>query len=375
MKKVKSALVHDWFYTNGGAEKVIQSFIKINPRFDVFGLIDFLSDVDRKEILKGKPVSTSFIQKLPTSKSNHRKFLPLFPLAIEQFDLSDYDIILSSSASVAKGVLTHSNQLHICYCHSPMRYAWDLYHQYLREANLNRGVKGWFAKYILHRIRIWDVIAANRVDFFIANSNYIAKRIKKIYNKEATVIYPPVNTDDFELYEQKEDFYLVASRMVPYKKIDVVVQAFAQMPDRKLVVIGEGPDFKRIKSIATKNIELLGYQSFASLKEHMQKAKAFVFAAEEDFGIMPIEAQACGTPVIAFGKGGCLETVVSGETGLFFHKQTPESIKEAILVFEKVADTFQPAKIRAHALQFSTQRFENEISTFINQKLENFHFA
>lgn len=371
-KDKKSALVHDWFYTNGGAEKVIQSFININPNFDVFGLIDFLSEEDRNEIINGKSVSTSFIQNLPTSKSNHRKFLPLFPLAIEQFDLSEYDLILSSSSSVAKGVLTHSNQLHICYCHSPMRYAWDLYHQYLREANLTSGPKGWFAKYFLHRIRMWDVIAANRVDYFIANSNYIAKRIKKNYNKEATVIYPPVNTDDFELYEQKEDFYLVASRMVPYKKIDVVVKAFSQMPDRRLVVIGDGPDFDRIKNIATKNIELLGYQSFSSLKKYMQKAKAFVFAAEEDFGIVLVEAQACGTPVIAFGKGGCLETVVSGETGLFFYNQTPDAIKEAVNEFERKIDIFDPPSIRKHAEKFNTARFEMEIKAFIDARTKEF---
>lgn len=369
---MKSAIVHDWFYTNGGAEKVIQSFININPNFDLFGLIDFLSKEDRNEIINGKSVSTSFIQNLPTSKSNHRKFLPLFPLAIEQFDLSEYDLILSSSASVAKGVLTHSNQLHICYCHSPMRYAWDLYHQYLREANLNSGLKGWFAKYFLHRIRMWDVIAANRVDYFIANSNYIAKRIKKTYNKEATVIYPPVNTDDFELDEQKEDFYLVASRMVPYKKIDVVVEAFSQMPDRRLIVIGDGPDFDRIKNIATKNIDLLGYQSFTSLKRYMQKAKAFVFAAEEDFGIVLVEAQACGTPVIAFGKGGCLETVVSGETGLFFYKQTPDAIKEAVKEFENKIDIFDAPSIRKHAEKFNTPRFEMEIKTYIDMRTKEF---
>jgi glycosyltransferase involved in cell wall biosynthesis len=370
LSQVKSALVHDWFYTNGGAEKCIQSFLNINPYFELYGLIDFLSEKDRKEIISGKKVNTSFIQNLPTAKSNHRKFLPLFPLAIEQFDLSEYDLILSSSASVAKNVLTHSNQLHICYCHSPMRYAWDLYHQYLREANLTSGLKGWLAKYILHQIRIWDAIASNRVDYFIANSNYIAKRIAKVYNRKADVIYPPVNTKAFELHEQKEEFYFTASRMVPYKKIDAIVEAFSQMPNKRLVVIGEGPDYQKIKEKATKNIELLGYQPFPVLLEHMQKAKAFIFAAEEDFGIVPVEAQACGTPVIAYGKGGSLETVVPGKTGAFFHKQTPEAIKEAVKLFEKEQDKYLPSTIRTHALGFSNHRFETEIQNFINQKLE-----
>lgn len=373
MNNFKSALVHDWFYTNGGAEKVVQSFININPNFDVFGLIDYLSEEDRNEIINGKAVSTSFIQNLPTSKSNHRKFLPLFPLAIEQFDLSEYDLILSSSASVAKGVLTHSNQLHICYCHSPMRYAWDLYHQYLNEANLNSGIKSWIAKYFLHKIRLWDVISTNRVDYFIANSNYIAKRIKKIYNRDAIVIYPPVNTENFELIEEKEDFYLAVSRMVPYKKMDLIVEAFSEMPDKKLIVIGDGPEFKKIKSKATKNIILLGYQPFEVLKEYMQKASAFVFAAEEDFGIVPVEAQACGTPVIAYGKGGSLETVIDRKTGLFFYKQTIEAIKNAIILFEESKEDFNPFIIREHALNFSTERFEKEMKEFIADKLNDFY--
>lgn len=373
MNNFKSALVHDWFYTNGGAEKVIQSFININPDFDVFGLIDFLSEEDRNEIIRGKPITTSFIQHLPTAKRNHRKFLPLFPLAIEQLDLSTYDVVVSSSASVAKGVLTNSDQLHICYCHSPMRYAWDLYHQYLKESGLATGIKGWIARYFLHKIRMWDVISTNRVDHFVANSNFVAKRIKKIYNREAVVIYPPVNVKAFQLVESKENFYLTASRMVPYKKIDLIVEAFSKMPDKKLVVIGDGPDFNKVKSKASKNVEILGYQNFEVLKTYMQKAKAFVFAAEEDFGIVPVEAQACGTPVIAYGKGGGLETVVEGKTGLFFFEQSAEALRNAVLLFEKNQDNFSPANIRAHALNFSTTRFEKEINAFISEKLHNFN--
>lgn len=369
---IKAALIHDYFYIDGGAEKCIKCFININPDFKIYSLIDFLSPDNRNEIINGKKVITSFIQKLPTAKLNHRKFLPLFPLAIEQFDLSDYNLILSSSASVAKGVLTNSNQLHICYCHSPMRYAWDLYHQYLIETSLSSGLKGWIAKYFLHKIRIWDVISSNRVDYFIANSKYVAKRIKKIYNREAVVIYPPVNTNDFDLVIKKEEFYLTASRMVPYKKIDLIVEAFSQMPEKKLIVIGDGPDFKKIKFKATKNIELLGHQPFEVLKDHMQKAKAFVFAAEEDFGIVPVEAQACGTPVIAYGKGGSLETVVAEQTGLFFYEQSCDSIKDAIGKFEARRELFNPVTIRAHALKFNSDRFEKEIREYIDDKTEKF---
>ena len=368
---IKSALVHEWLITEGGAEKCVQSFLNVNPDFDIFTLIDFFSDEYRQRMLHGKYAKTSFIQHLPTAKSNHRKFLPLFPMAIEQFDLSSYDLILSSSNAVAKGVLTHSNQLHICYCHSPMRYAWDLYHQYLNEANLTRGLKGWLAKYILHSMRTWDIISVNRVDHFIANSNYIARRIKKVYRREADVIYPPVDTAAFDLYENKEGFYLTASRMVPYKKIDIIVEAFAQMPDKKLLVIGSGPDYEKIKGKATKNVELLGYQPLDQLKYYMQRAKAFIFAAEEDFGIIPVEAQACGTPVSAYGKGGSLETV-SADTGTFFYSQTAQSIMDAVKVFEARKVSFDPVKIRMHAEKFSAKRFEEEVKAYLNNKYAAF---
>ena len=334
---MKKALIHDWYYVNGGAEKVIHSFNNIWDDFDHYALVDFLNASDREFILKGKKTNTSFIQKLPTAKSNHRKFLQLFPYAIEQFDLSDYDLILSSSASIAKGVLTNQNQIHICYCHSPMRYAWDLYHQYLQDSGLNNGLKGLYAKKVLHKIRIWDYINSQRVDHFIANSNYIAKRILKTYGRESEVIYPPVDVDKFELVKEKEDFYVTASRLVPYKKIKLIVEAFNQMPNKKLVVLGDGPDFKTIKKIAKSNIELLGFVSSSTLKQYLQKAKGFVFAAEEDFGIIPVEAQACGTPVIGFNKGGLKETVVDGKTGVLFNHQTTDSIIDAINHFETIS--------------------------------------
>lgn len=367
---MKKALIHDWYYINGGAEKVIHSFNQIWSDFEHFGLVDFLSEKDRAYILNGQKVKTSFIQKLPTAKSNHRKFLQLFPYAIEQFNLNEYDLILSSSASIAKGVLTNQDQLHICYCHSPMRYAWDLYHQYLMEAGLNKGIKGMYAKYVLHKMRNWDINSTNRVDYFIANSEYIARRIKKVYRRESNVIYPPVNTRAFTFMAQKDDYYFTASRMVPYKKIDLIVRAFNDMPSKKLIVAGTGPDFEKIKKIAKENIQFLGFISDDDLKKNMQEAKAFVYAAEEDFGIVPVEAQACGTPVIGFGKGGLLETVLSNKTGVFFKEQTSTSLIEAVTYFEKIK--FDAELIRLHAEKFSKERFEQEMKVYVENRYSTF---
>lgn len=367
---MKKALINDWYYANGGAEKVIRSINNVWDDFDHFALIDFFNDKDREFVLKGKHAKTSFIQKLPTAKSNHRKFLQFFPYAIEQFDLSDYELVLSSSASVAKGVLTSQEQLHICYCHSPMRYAWDLYHEYLRDTGLTKGLKGMYAKYVLHKMRTWDFISAPRVDHFIANSHYIRKRIEKVYNREAHVIYPPVDTDYFSLKEEKEEYYFTVSRMISYKRLDVIVEAFNNMPDKKLIVAGDGPELKKIMKMAKGNVEVKGYLGREEMKDYMQNAKAFIFAAKEDFGIAPVEAQACGTPVIAFGKGGALETVVDKQTGVFFDVQTGASIEEAVKRFEALS--FNSETIRNHALQFSTERFEKEMKDFVEKKWEDF---
>ena len=368
---MKKALIHDWFSTYAGAEKCIESFTNIWNDFEIYGLIDFLSGADRDKILKGKCAHTSFIQKLPFAKDKYRNYLPLFPLAIEQFDLSGYDVVLSSSHAVAKGVLTHSNQLHISYMHTPIRYAWDLYHQYLYESGLNHGLKGILAKYFLHKIRLWDVSTANRVDHYIANSHYIARRIKKAYGKSSDVIYPPVDIDKFALRESKSDFYLTASRMVPYKKIDLIVEAFSQT-DKKLLVIGDGPDMGKIKSKASKNIELLGFADDKTMADLMGQAKAFVFAAEEDFGITPVEAQACGTPVICFGRGGALETVREGISGLYFMEQNIRELLATVDKFEQSYDKFEPIKIRENSLKFSRTRFESEIKSYVEKKYEEF---
>jgi len=367
LSTIKKALVHDWFSVYAGAEKCVESITNIWDDLDIYSLIDFLNDRDRDIILKGKHAHTSFIQHLPFARKKYRSYLPFFPFAIEQFDLSSYDLILSSSHAVAKAVLTHPGQLHISYVHTPMRYAWDLYHQYLRESGLDHGLKGLLAKKILHSIRQWDSTTVNRVDYYIANSHYIARRIKKVYGVTADVIYPPVDVDKFTLRETKEDFYLTASRMVPYKKIDLIVETFTKL-GKKLVVVGTGPDEKKIKSLAGKTIELLGYQTDAVLIDLMQRAKAFVFAAEEDFGIVPVEAMACGTPVICLGKGGTKETVLDGVTGVHFDQQTTEDLARALQRFEQIETSFDPQKIRSYALQFSRQRFEKEFAHYVAEK-------
>lgn len=374
---MKIAVVHDWLVVYGGAEKVLEQILNIYPEADLFALVDFL-DEDKRDFIKDKKVKTSFIQRLPKAKTKYRNYLPLMPLAIEQLDLSKYDLIISSSYCVAKGIITSPNQVHISYVHSPIRYAWDLQHQYLKEAGLTKGLKGWLAKIILHYMRIWDTRTSNGVDYFIANSKFIAKRIWKCYRREADVIYPPVDVEAFEYCDQKEDFYLTASRMVPYKKMDLIVEAFTQMPDKKLIVIGTGPDFDKIQKIAQghDNIKLMGYQPFSVLKEHMQKAKAFVFAAEEDFGITPVEAQACGTPVIAYGKGGALETVRGLEvkdnpTGVFFYKQNEESLIKAISYFENNLEKIRFEDCRKNALNFSINKFRIQMNKYINILFEN----
>jgi len=370
---MRVAVIHEWLVDYSGSERVVEQILKIFPDADLFAQVEFLPP-DLQFFIQNKSVKTSFIQKLPLAKKKYRAYLPLMPLAVEQFDLSGYDLVISSAHAVSKGVLTGPDQLHISYVHSPMRYAWDLQHQYLRESGLDKGLKGWLAKWLLHKMRLWDVRTAHGVDAFTANSRFIARRIRKVYGREATVIYPPVDISAFTLREDKEDFYLTASRMVPYKKIDLIVEAFSRMPEKELVVIGDGPDFQKVKAKAGGNVTLLGYQPFEELRDHMQRAKAFVFAAEEDFGIIPVEAQACGTPVIAYGKGGALETVRGPEhenpTGLFFPEQTVESLMDAVCRFERESERFKPADCRRNAVRFSPERFREEFSSFVEKEWE-----
>jgi glycosyltransferase involved in cell wall biosynthesis len=370
---MKIAIVHDWLVTYAGAERVLAALIKVWPEADLFSVIDFLSDQDRDH-LGGKKATTTFIQNLPKAKTSYQKYLLLMPLAIEQLDLSEYDLIISSSHAVAKGVLSGPDQLHVSYVHSPIRYAWDLQHQYLLEAGLSRGLKSKIARMILHYIRMWDQRTAAGVDDFIANSYFISGRISKAYRRESTVIYPPVDTEGFTLQETKQDYYLTASRMVPYKRMPMIIEAFAAMPDKRLIVIGEGPEMDKCRAIEAPNVTLLGYQSFATLREHMRSAKAFVFAAEEDFGISPVEAQACGTPVIAFGKGGVLETINGLDqavpTGVFYYEQTAQALITAVDEFEDAKPRINALACRANAERFSAERFANEIKTFVDTRLE-----
>lgn len=371
-RPLRVAIIHDWLTVYAGAERVLEQILHCYPQADIYSTVDFVPENERA-FLGGKKVNTSFIQKLPWAKTRYRSYLPLMPLAVEQFDLSGYDLVISSSHAVAKGVITGPDQCHVCMCYSPIRYAWDLQHQYLQESGLTKGLKAWLAKYLLHKMRIWDLRTANGVDQFIAISQFIAKRIYKAYRRSSVVIYPPVSLEAFTIGDQKSDFYFTASRLVPYKKVDLIVKAFAQMPNKRLIVIGDGPDFEKIQSIATGNVTLLGYQPFEVLLSHLRQAKAFIFAAEEDFGIAPLEAQACGTPVIAYGKGGALETIwgYSGKspTGLFFEEQTIASICQAIGRFESLPSPILPGDCRENALRFSVQRFRDQLSKEIETAL------
>jgi glycosyltransferase involved in cell wall biosynthesis len=372
---MKTAIVHDWLVTYAGAERVLEQMLVLYPDADLHTLIDFMPEAERT-FLGHRAIRTSFLQRLPGMRRGYRRFLPLMPLAIEQFDLSPYELVLSSSYAVAKGVLTSPDQLHVCYCHSPMRYAWDLQSQYLRYTGLDRGVRSWLARYLLHRMRLWDHRTANGVDEFIANSEFVAKRIRKFYRRDATVIHPPVDIETFTPGGVRQNFYVTASRMVPYKRMDLVVEAFARMPHRQLVVIGDGPEAPRVSAQGGPNVRVLGYQPQTVLREHLQQARAFVFAAEEDFGIAPVEALACGTPVIAYGKGGALETVDDSNhrspTGVFFYQQTTAAIQEAVEQFECEEQRFSPMACRQSALRFGADTFRRRLGEYLESALERF---
>ena len=368
---LKHALVHEWLtpLATGGSELVVQEILN-HVDADLYALIDFESS-NKDSYLYKRKIGTTFLQHFPLARNGVQKYLPFMPLAIEQLDLRQYDVILSSSHAVAKAVLTTPQQVHICYCHSPMRYAWDLTFDYLRESKLGNGVPGWATRYVLHRLRQWDVLSANRVDYFIANSQHTARRIWRCYRRQATVIYPPVNVDAFPFSSHKEDFYLVVSRLVSYKEVSLIVRAFNELK-KKLVVIGTGPEMSKIKEIANSNIEILGWQPDDVVKKYMMNAKAFVYAAVEDFGIALVEAQACGTPVIAYGAGGALETVrditlLSDKgTGIFFRVQQEAALMEAVEKFEAYQDVFNPEYARQNAAQFSKQVFAEQYLEFLN---------
>lgn len=347
---MRVAVVHDWLTVFGGAEQVLEQILSLFPAADLFAVIDYLPSSLRSR-LQGKRARTTFIQHLPFAKRLYRFYLPLMPFAIEQLDVTGYDLVISSNTAVAKGVLIDPDQKHICYCNTPLRYAWDLQHQYLA------GKLRPFSRYFLHKIRLWDVRSSHSVDTFIGNSKFIARRIEKCYRRRAEVVYPPVAIDSFPLVEKKEEFYVTASRLVGYKKIDLIVEAFRGVPNKKLFVIGEGPERRKIEKTAPKNVIFLGHLGQKELAEKLGKARAFLYAAIEDFGIAPLEAQSCGTPVIAYGKGGVKETCE--QTGCFFMEQTSESIRQAIETFEK-GIPFSPLACRKNAERFSKERFCKE---------------
>lgn len=378
---MKVAIIHDWLTGMRGGEKCLEVFCELFPDATIFTLLHDKGKLSKT--IEGMSIKTSFIQKLPFAKKKYRNYLPLFPVAIEQFELKNYDLILSSSHCVAKGVISSPESCHICYCYTPMRYVWDLYHDYIRE-------KTWLTKkvapYISSYLRGWDVTSSNRVDYFVAVSNHVKQRIAKYYRRDAEVIYPPVDTELFQSSSSIGDYYLIVSAFVPYKRLDIAIEAFNQL-NYPLKIIGTGPEEKRLKAMVKSNsIEFLGWQSNQSLKEYYSRCRALIFPGEEDLGITVLEAQACGRPVIAYGKGGVLETVlplnqqseISGQwseespTGIFFREQRAEAIVEAVRFFEKNKERFNPKIISNNALRFDRKIFKERIRIFIEEKYEEF---
>lgn len=359
---MKIAIVHDWLTGMGGAEKVI---IELHQMFPDAPIYTSVVNYDNLEpIFREMDIRTTFIQKLPFSKKKYNRYLPLFPLAFEALDLQEYDVILSSTTSIgAKGVLRSSSSVHICYCNTPPRYAWDFYHEYLASAGKLQRL---FIPFLMHYLRMYDQQSAARVDYFIANSTNVSDRIKKIYNRESTVIHPPVNTDYYQLSATTEDFYFIVSRLVSYKRIDLAIEACNQL-NKKLVIIGNGEELTRLKELAGPTVTLLGYQTDEVIRGYMQRCKAFIFPGYEDFGITPVEAMACGKPVIAFGKGGALDTVLPDKTGILFEQQTVQSLVEAIFRLEN--STFDTLEIRTHAELFNRENFKNKVEAYIEKKV------
>lgn len=364
------AIAHEWFASYAGSERVVEQVLNLYPQADLFSLVDFLADHQR-HFLQHKPVQTSLIQRLPWARQAFRQYLALMPLAIEQLDVTDYDLVISSNHAVAKGVLTRADQLHISYVHTPIRYAWDLHSQYLNQSGLRWGPKGLLARLTLHYLRLWDVASAHRVDRFVANSHFVARRIWKTYRRRATVIHPPVAVQRFRADQPRDDFYLTVSRFVPYKRVDLTIAAFNEL-GLPLRVIGDGPDWQRLRRLAKPNIELLGYQPDGIVIEALQRCKGFLFPAEEDFGITLVEAQAAGAPVIAYGRGGATETVLPGQTGILFAAQTVSSLIEAVQTLEATYHQFNAATIRQQAERFSEARFRREFRALVDQSWMKF---
>jgi len=369
-----TAVVHDWLTGMRGGEKVLEAILELYPDADLFTLLHNPGSVSA--FIENRKIFTSFVNRLPFKRDKYRHYLPLFPTAIELFDIKPYDLIISTSHCVAKGVRTPPNTLHIAYMHSPMRYVWDMYEDYFAADKL-----GFFSRKLIpliaNYLRIWDVTSSNRVDHFIANSDHVAHRIKKYYNRNAEIIHPPVDTDKFaEVSVFQGEFYLVVSALVPYKRVDLAVHAFNEL-EQRLLIVGSGPEAVKLKKMAKTNIEFRDWVPWQELVTYYGKCRALIFPGEEDFGIVPVEAQACGKPVIAFARGGALETVIGFDgknigrsTGIFFAKQDTTSLREAVLQCEK--QVWNGNFIRNHAQQFSKSRFKKAMMNFINQKIGEF---
>jgi len=365
------AIVHEWLVTRAGSEKVVEQMLNLFPEADLYSLVKFFAADTPPHIPRHTTIQTSFIQRLPFAEKHFRQYLPLMPLAVEQFDLADYDVVLSSSHAVAMGALTRADQLHISYVHTPIRYAWDLQHQYLRQAGLQRGLKSAMTRLILHYLRLWSLAAAHRVDCFLANSHHVARRIWKTYRRHARVLYPPVAVDRFRWNQPREDFFLTVSRFVPYKRVDLTIQAFNHL-GYPLVVIGDGAEMEHLQAMAKSNITFLRNPADAVVSDYMERCQAFIFPAEEDFGITVVEAQAAGAPVIAYGRGGCAETVQPGKTGLLFPQQTVNSLVAAMPTFADNQATFRAADIRRQAEIFSEENFREHLAAFVADKWVKF---
>jgi glycosyltransferase involved in cell wall biosynthesis len=365
------AIVHDWLPEVGGAERVLGEILQLLPQAHLYSLVDFLPDSERA-FLRGKKVRTSFLQGLPGARRFYRSYLPLMPLAIEHFDLAGYDLVLSSSYAVAKGVITGPDQLHLCYCHSPPRYAWDLQEVYLRQSQRSTGIKGFLARALLHYIRMWDCRTPNGVDAFAANSRFIQRRIWKVYRRRSRLIYPPVQMGEEEgsQSDKPRTHYLSLGRLVPYKRVDLLVETFRQYPNRQLQVIGDGPERGRLQKNLPPNVRFLGRQPQRFVAEALRGAKALLFPAEEDFGLVPVEAQAAGTPVIAYARGGGSESIVDGVTGVLFQEQTAASLGAAMDLAE--AMEFDPAVLRENAMRFSAAVFHNTLGQWLASEWSRF---
>ncbi|MBP7058554.1 glycosyltransferase [Candidatus Gracilibacteria bacterium] len=365
---MKVALVHDFLVKLGGAERVLKVFADLYPDAPIYTLL-----YDEKacgEVFPKERVRTSFLQKLPLWLRKKQRYLfPLMPRATESLDFSGFDLVISSSNAYVHGILTPSTCKHICYCHSPMRYVWDYAHEYLDEQKLS-GFKRWMTEKLIYKVRLWDQAAADRADYYVANSEHVRKRIKKYYRTDAEVLYPPVDVSRFKVNGSHLEYYLIVQALTPFKKIDRVIQLFNKI-GKRLVVIGSGAQYEYLKSIAGPNIDLLGRKDDETVAEFMKNCRGYIHACEEDFGIATVEAMACGKPVLAYGKGGALETVIPGVTGEFFYEPTIESMEDGLGRMIVNEPAFKPARIRAQAEKFSEQNFIDGWKRAVRQALRN----